>query len=103
MNKKTYTSTNLACVLQHSEEITNDQCLNGVISKTSDGFRFEEAIRKGRPPRNPKLYDGKFISMVKKQNGRYQCHLKTMGEHFDRKNFAFAVYSELTAAMAILD
>ena len=103
MNKKTYTSTNLACLLQHSEEITNDQCLNGVISKTSDGFRFEEAIRKGRPPRNPKLYDGKFISMVKMQNGRYQCHLKTMDEHFDRKNFAFAVYSELTAAMAILD
>ena len=103
MNKKTYTSTNLACVLQHSEEITNDQCLNGAISKTSDGFRFEEAIRKGRPPRNPKLYDGKFISMVKMQNGRYQCHLKTMDEHFDRKNFAFAVYSELTAAMAILD
>lgn len=103
MNKKTYTSTNLACVLQHSEEITNDQCLNGVISKTSDGFRFEEAIRKGRPPRNPKLYDGKFISMVKMQNGRYQCHLKTMDEHFDRKNFAFAVYSELTAAMDILD
>ena len=103
MNKKTYTSTNLACVLQHSEEITNDQCLNGVISKTSDGFRFEEAIRKGRPPRNPKLYDGKFISMVKMQNGRYQCHLKAMDEHFDRKNFAFAVYSELTAAMAILD
>ena len=103
MNKKTYTSTNLACVLQHSEEITNDKCLNGVISKTSDGFRFEEAIRKGRPPRNPKLYDGKFISMVKMQNGRYQCHLKTMDEHFDRKNFAFAVYSELTAAMAILD
>lgn len=103
MNKKTYISTNLACVLQHSEEITNDQCLNGVISKTSDGFRFEEAIRKGRPPRNPKLYDGKFISMVKMQNGRYQCHLKTMDEHFDRKNFAFAVYSELTAAMAILD
>ena len=103
MNKKTYTSTNLACVLQHSEEITNDQCLNGVISKASDGFRFEEAIRKGRPPRNPKLYDGKFISMVKMQNGRYQCHLKTMDEHFDRKNFAFAVYSELTAAMAILD
>ena len=103
MNKKTYTSTNLTCVLQHSEEITNDQCLNGVISKTSDGFRFEEAIRKGRPPRNPKLYDGKFISMVKMQNGHYQCHLKTMDEHFDRKNFAFAVYSELTAAMAILD
>lgn len=103
MNKKTYTSTNLACVLQHSEEITNDQCLNGVISKTSDGFRFEEAIRKGRPPRNSKLFDGKFISMVKMQNGRYQCHLKTMDENFDHKNFAFSVYCELNSAMAILD
>lgn len=103
MKKKTYTATNLACVLQQSEEITKEQCLNGVISKTSDGFRFEETIRKGRPPRNPKLYDGKFISMVKMQNGRYQCHLKTMEEDFDRKNFAFNVYSELTSAMAILD
>lgn len=103
MKKKTYTATNLACVLQHSEEIPNGQCLTGVISRTSDGFRFEEAIRKGRPPRNPKLFDGKFISMVKMQNGRYQCHLKTMGENFDRQNFAFSVYSELNSAMAILD
>ena len=103
MNKKTYTSTNLACVLQHSEEITNDQCLNGVISKTSDGFRFEEAIRKGRPPRNPKLYDGKFISMVKMQNGRYQCHLKTMNKGFDKHTFAEGVYQDVVNALKIID
>lgn len=103
MNKKTYTSTNLACVLQHSEEITNDQCLNGVISKTSDGFRFEEAIRKGRPPRNPKLYDGKHISMVRMANGKYQFHMKTLSDGLDREKLPFAVYTEMTAALQILD
>ena len=104
MNKKTYTSTNLACVLQHSEEITNDQCLNGVISKTSDGFRFEEAIRKGRPPRNPKLYDGKFISMVKMQNGRYHFHLKTFDiSIIDRPKVAMGIYDEIVTALQIAD
>lgn len=103
MNKKTYTSTNLACVLQHSEEITNDQCLNGVISKTSDGFRFEEAIRKGRPPRNPKLYDGKHISMVRMANGKYQFHMKTLSDGLDREKLPFAIYTEMTAALQILD
>ena len=104
MTKKNYSQIELSCVYQQVQDIEQNQCLNGIISRQGDGkFRFEESVRKGRAPRNPKLYDGKFISMVKMQNGRYQCHLKTMGEHFDRKNFAFAVYSELTAAMAILD
>lgn len=104
MTKKNYSQIELSCVYQQVQDIEQNQCLNGIISRQGDGkFRFEESVRKGRAPRNPKLYDGKFISMVKMQNGRYQCHLKTMDEHFDRKNFAFAVYSELTAAMAILD
>lgn len=103
MKKKTYTATNLSCVLQQSEEITTDNCLSGIISKTSDGFRFEEAVRKGRPPRNPKLFDGKYISMVRMQNGRYQLHLKTMDETLDREKFAFGVYSEITNALKIMD
>lgn len=55
MQKKTYKSINLACTLQQDDEITTDKCLNGVISKTDDGFRFEEAVRQGRPKRNPML------------------------------------------------
>ena len=78
MNKITFSNTTLTCTFQKSDELLESQCLIGVFSKTPKGFRFEEAIRKSRPPRNPKLYDGKFISMVKMQNGRYQLHLKTM-------------------------
>lgn len=103
MIKKTYSNINLTCTLQKSEELQESQCLVGVMSKSPDGFRFEEAIRKGRPPRNPKLYDGKFISMVKMQNGRYQCHLKTMDKGFDKRTFAEKVYQDIINALKIID
>lgn len=103
MQKKTYSNTTLTCTLQNSDELQESQCLTGVISKTHDGFRFEEAIRKGRPPRNPKLYDGLYISMVRMQNGRYQCHLKTMDKGFDKQTFAEGVYQEIVNALKIIE
>ena len=103
MNKITFSNTTLTCTFQKSEELQESQCLIGVFSKTPKGFRFEEAIRKSRPPRNPKLYDGKFISMVKMQNGRYQCHLKTMDKGFDKHTFAEGVYQDIVNALKIID
>lgn len=104
MLKKNYSNINLVCTLQQDTEITNEKCLNGVISKTDDSFRFEEAVRKGRPKRNPKLYDGNFISMVHMVNGKYQCHMKTITAHkeLDLQDLAFKVYSELAAALSII-
>lgn len=105
MKKKTYNAITLACTLQNDNEITNEKCLSGIISRTSEGFKFEEEIRKGRPPRNPKLYDGKFISMVKMQNGKYQCHLKTFNPtpELDKQELAFKVYSDLLNAFNFID
>ena len=75
MQKKTYFGVQLSCVLHTQSSTANTLqpvinplastalddglCLTGVISRTRKGFHFEEASRKGRPPRNPKLYDGK--------------------------------------------
>ena len=103
MKKKNYSNVNLTCAFQNTEELSGNQCLNGVFSKTGNGFLFEEAVRKGRPPRNPKLFDGKYISMVKMQNGRYQCHLKTMDKGFDKRTFAGEVYQEIVNALKIID
>ena len=102
MQKKTYTSVDLSCSYQHVEDLENDQCLNGVFSKTEKGFKFEEAIKQPRTKRNPKLFDGKYCSLVHMQNGKYQMHLKTMDETFDREKFAFGVYSEITNALKIM-
>lgn len=105
MQKKTYKSINLACTLQQDNEITTEKCHIGIISKTANGFLFEESVRKGRAPRNPKLFDGKFCSLVHMQNGKYQIHMKTIdasGE-LDRQELAFKVYSELLNAFNIID
>lgn len=104
MKKLTFHKTDLACIMQAVEEITPNMCHNGVISRNEDGsFRFEESVRKGRAPRNPKLFDGKFISMVHMPNGRYQCHFKIMQRGFNRKKFAFGVFTEITTALHIID
>ena len=103
MQKKTYTPTTLACIMQQDSEITSDKCLNGIISKTTDGFRFEEVLRKGRPPRNPKLFDGQYISMVRMQNGKYQIHMKTLADGFDREKLPYLVCNEMVNALKILD
>lgn len=104
MTKKKYTQVELCCIYQQVMDISDNQCLNGIISRQGNGkFRFEESIRKGRPPRNPKLFDGKHISMVRMANGKYQIHMKTLSEDFDREKLPFAIYNEITEALQILD
>lgn len=103
MNRKKYDNTSLTCLLQNAEEITTENCPTGIISRTPEGFRFEEAIRKGRAPRNHKLFDGNYLSMVRMQNGRYQLHLKTMSEVLDHEKYAFGVYSEVINALKIIE
>lgn len=104
MKKLNFPKTDLACVMQIAEVINPNECHTGLLTQNEDGtFRFEEAIRKGRPPRNQKLYDGQYISMVRMQNGKYQMHMKTLGSGFDKEKLPFAIYSEVTAALQILD
>lgn len=103
MRKKLYPSIDLSCSLQEDNDISAGTCINGIISRTENGFRFEEAIHRRRDAHNPKLYDGKYVSMVRKQNGKYQCHMKNMGDGIEREKFAFSVYSELIDALQIIE
>lgn len=106
MNRKQYENITLTCVMQQ-EELNAQSCPTGVMSiNAEDGsFRFEESVRKRRPLRNPKLFDGKYCSLVHMQNGRYQVHMKTItaGGTFDHQELAFKVYSELLTALSIID
>lgn len=104
MIKNTNLCVDLKTVLQDDALLQEGKCYNGVLTRDGeDHFRFEESIRKGSAPRNPKLFDGKYLSMVRMQNGKYQLHLKTMDENLDREKFAFGVYSEITNALKIMD
>ena len=104
MKKVTFPKIDLNCILQKADNITKDKCLNGIISRQGNGkFRFEETIRKGRAPRNPKLFDGNYVSMVRKQNGKYQFYMKTLADNFNRDNLAYSIYAEVSAAIQILN
>lgn len=105
MKKKTYSNVDLSCSFQHVEELENDQCLNGVFSKTENGFRFEESIRGHHDKRNPKLFDGNYCSLVHMQNGKYKIHMKTINASAirDPSDFAFKVYSELLSAFKVIE
>lgn len=104
MTRKTYPNTTITCTLQQAGELQENQCLAGIISRNAQGFRFEEAVRKGRSPHNPKLFDGRYISMVRKQNGRYQCYIKTFDpKETDRDQAALGIYSEILQAFRIID
>lgn len=104
MNKLTFLQTDLLCLMQAVEVITPNQSHTGLLTRSDDGtFRFEEAIRRRRAPRNLKLFDGEYISMVRMQNGRYHLHLKTFSEDLDRRKYAVEVYLEISNALKILD
>lgn len=106
MKKISYKNTSIEVVLQQDEkELEGNNCLNGVFSKYATGkFKFEEAIIKGRGPRNPKLHDGKYLSMVRQKNGRYQFHMKTIDAtaHLDGNAIAMAVANEIVEAFKII-
>lgn len=103
MPKKIYSNTTLACSLQENSVISDKKCLHGLLSTTSDGFRFEEEVKAIKPhTRNPKIYDGTLVSLVRKEDNSIQFTFKTTKEDFDPENFPFKVYQELTNAIKMI-
>lgn len=102
MSQVTHTPTTLHCTLQPDHALSPEHCLNGILTQTADGFLFEETIRKGRPPRNPKLFDGRYLSLVRMQNGRYQMHIKTMDPDIDPKELSIGICHEVLDALQLM-
>lgn len=99
MYKKNYEQVDVTCILQKTSEIPEDAHLRGSISLTETGLRFEETLPVKRSPRNPKLYEGQHLSVVRKVNGSFQCHLKTLkSTRLDAVAYAGEVYKELIEA-----
>lgn len=106
MIKNTNLCVDLKTVLQRDALLFEGQPYNGVLTRdSSDHYLFEEAARGVRHPRNPKLFDGEYISLVHMQNGRYQFHMRTINVEAVRNNeeLALKVYNELLNAFKIIE
>ena len=105
MTNITINNTNLTCTLQQDNEISQNKCYTGIFSKRGNSLKFEEAIRKGRAPRNPKLFDGKYIALVRKTNGKYQIHAKALRIEpgFNPSDVAFGYFQEVSSALKFIN
>lgn len=107
MDCKKYTKVNLLTVLQDDECVNRHNAYPGVLSMVGpDSFRFEEATNRPHRSnnRNPKIYEGRYISMVHMRNGRYHVHMRTItaSPEVESSRLAFDVYAELLNALNTL-
>ena len=107
MQKHSIQNVNLLTHLQQNEALNEGHCYKGVFTKVSEiDYLFEEAASCTKANvRNPKLFVGEYISLVHKQNGRYQVHCRTINpsQGLDVSDLAFKVYSELLTALRQID
>ncbi|MBQ8240280.1 MAG: hypothetical protein IJZ38_05515 [Bacteroides sp.] len=109
MQKNTNICVDLKTKMQEVSLLEIGKCYRGCITRDDEEhFTFEEEIykpidRHGR--RNPKLFDGQYVSLVHMQNGKYQVHMRTIdaSSTLDRRDLAFQVYNELLDAFTIID
>lgn len=106
MYKKVFSNVSLQVLMQQQTEVTDQpMCLAGVLSKNENEFRFEQSVKQKRPRRNPKLYEGQYVSLVHRSDNKYACTLKCITpktEGFDHHNVAFRIYLELIDALQII-
>ena len=105
MYKKIFSNVSLKVVMQQPEVTNQPMCLAGVLSKNGDECLFEQSVKQKRPRRNPKLYEGQYVSLVHRSDGKYACTLKCINDKekdFDHHDVAFRIYMELNDALQII-
>ena len=105
MYKQTINIISLQLVMQQPEVNNRPLSHAGVLSMNQDGYIFEEAVKCSRPKRNPKLYQGQYVSLVHRHDNKYACtlkHITAKEEGFDHHNVAFRIYLELIDALQII-
>ena len=106
MYKQTINNISLQLVMHQPQGVINPSMSHtGVRSRNGAGFRFEAAVKQKRPRRNPKLYEGDYVSLVHRSDGKYACTLKYVrpkDEDYDHHDVAFKIYLELIDALQII-
>ena len=98
--KKTFNNVSLVCKMQKEIEPSKNHALTGAISRNGNKFIFEEEATASKPhTRNPKIYDGNYVSLVRKKDNTLQFAFKKMDVDFDHDKFALDVYIEVSNAL----
>lgn len=100
MAKKSFSNITLTVSLQAGSNLEKKKCIHGLLSLDANECLFEEEVKVVKPhTRNPKLYDGKLVSLVRREDNTIQFAFKSIKDDFDPENYPFSVYQEVTKAV----
>ena len=108
MKKNTILCVDLKTILQEDTLLRQGQTYRSVLTRNAvNHYLFEEeAHASGRTRRlNPKLYVGRHLSLVRRQDGRYQLHCRAFKADAlgNRNELASKIFSELVEALQIIE
>jgi len=100
MKKNVFRPTQLVCFVQDDSEIDGSASLTGVLTKTDDCFRFEQEVNKKKPRvYNPKIFDEKYVSLVRRHDNSLKFFFKDMPRNLDPVQYASDVSAEIINAL----
>ena len=101
-NRNTELCVDLKTLLRSDRIARMDESYPGVLTRDDvDHFLFIETLPQTACRRNPRLYDGRYISLTRWNDGSLRLYFKKMkvDEDFSVERFAIAVYNEICMAL----
>lgn len=112
LKPNTHIGVNLKTLLRKDQQAKNGKNYVGVLSRDveSDEFRYDEhftfveTIPSTTIKRNPKVYEGKHITITRKDDGTYRPNFKPMREEdvLNLARYTHEVYVELCEGLSAL-
>ena len=100
-NHNTHLGVNVKTVLNNDRVMKTGKSYQGVLKRDVDEhFTFVETLPWSMK-RNPRVYNGRYISVTRQDNGDLRPNFKPMkmGDDFTLERYALGVYNELCMAL----
>ncbi len=107
-NNNTHLGVNLKTQLRSDRKMKLGKSYQGVLRRDveCDEFLYDEhfTFTETQPwstKRNPKVFNGKYISVTRQDDGTYRLNFKPLktGEGFNLEHYALGVYNEICIAI----
>ena len=111
-NRNTELSVDLKTLLRKDVRMVTGKAYQGVLRRDADAeveeyrsfdphYTFTETVPPTAAKRNPHIFDGKYITVTRRDDGSLRLNFKELktGEDFNLERFALGVYNELCMAL----
>lgn len=109
-NPNTHLSVDLKTLLRSDSKMKAGKNYQGVLRRDEiceefrydEHFTFTETVPQKDGRRNPHVFDGKYITVTRRDDGSLRLNFKELktGEDFDLERYGLGVYNEICLALA---